>query len=152
MHFRLSCCCFVVIVFFYCILQYCGYWVMSKICTKCSKTVYPLEELKCLDKVSWFLRRRTVTSCKVTAKYITGNQFCNSPSHLQELSLFCLHAYFLSVCYQVSIYDRRVTHTCCRVHTGPSATIPPPTHTQTKIIHYSAYNGDTRSRNMYQNS
>ena len=29
--------------------------VMSKICTKCSKTVYPLEELKCLDKVSWFL-------------------------------------------------------------------------------------------------
>ena len=27
---------------------------MSKICTKCSKTVYSLEELKCLDKVSWF--------------------------------------------------------------------------------------------------
>jgi len=28
---------------------------MSKICTKCSKTVYPLEELKCLDKVSGLL-------------------------------------------------------------------------------------------------
>jgi len=28
---------------------------MSKICTKCSKTVYPLEELKCLDKVSRLL-------------------------------------------------------------------------------------------------
>jgi hypothetical protein len=26
--------------------------IMSKICAQCSKTVYPLEELKCLDKVS----------------------------------------------------------------------------------------------------
>ena len=28
---------------------------MSKICAKCSKTVYPLEELKCLDKVIIFI-------------------------------------------------------------------------------------------------
>jgi len=28
---------------------------MSKTCTKCSKTVYPLEELKCLDKVSLYI-------------------------------------------------------------------------------------------------
>ena len=42
---------------------------MNPACARCRKTVYPMEKLSCLDKVSEARASRTIGVCKRAAKY-----------------------------------------------------------------------------------